>query len=273
MTEATPGTPEHAAADATMRGDPASPPYLSPPQTPAWGAPPIWAPPPPKKRKVWPWVVGVVGGVALLGGAGTAVAVAVNGALHADQNDNYIGSSISSSDEATIGDRVIVSQDGSVAFEAGTEWVDAGDYMDASVFTESLPTETHLMGVYFTSSLATAVDHVPTLVMVIEGEPSSQIGPVSITEAHRGLVAGGLQGLEDASLDPSISEPRGVTTANGLDGLVSDLSVDVQGTPVRAYEYTFVRGKRVVFIQVMAYSDTFDDETSALVTDTLRIDN
>lgn len=248
-------------------------PAYAPPEAPVWNAPqPAWVPPPPKKRKAWPWVVGIVSGLVVLGGVGAAIAFAVNGALHTDQNENYTGSPISDTDSPTMGDRVVVSDDGLVAFDAGSEWVSAREYMDTAALERSLPPGANLMAVHFVAPLATATDHVPTLVTVLEGSPPDQVGPADIEEAHEGFVAGGIEGLDIAAPDAIVTDPVAVTTANGLDGMKSTISMSVEGTPIRTNVYTFARGETVVFVQIMAYTDEFDEATAALVTDTLRID-
>lgn len=248
-------------------------PAYAPPSGPAWTAPPPqWTPEPPKKRKAWPWIVGIVGGLVVLGGVGAAIASALNGALNADQNENYTGSPITDTSNPTMGDLVVVSDDGLVAFDAGSEWVSARDYMDTTALERSLPPGAHLMAVYFVAPLATATDHVPTLVTVLEGSPPGQVGPADIEEAHEGFVAGGVKGLDIAAPDVIVSDPVAVTTANGLDGMQSTISMSVEGTPIRTNVYTFARGETVVFVQIMAYTDESDEATAALVTDTLRID-
>ncbi len=250
---------------------PTSPAY-APPSGPTWTAPqPAWTPAPPKKRKAWPWVVGIVGGLVVLGGVGAAIAFAVNSNLNADQNDSYTGSPITANDVPTVGDRVVVSDDGLVSFESDSGWVNASDYMDTAAIERSLPAGAHLIGAYFTSSLTAATDQVPSLVMVLEGSGPEQVGRIDVETAHRGVMDGAVKQLGGAT-DTIVSEPSEVTTANGLDGMMSTISASIQGSPLRAHEYTFARGKHVVFVQVMAYTDTFDDATAALVTDTLRID-
>ncbi len=245
----------------------------APPQEPAWAPPQsTWAPEPPKKRRAWPWILGIVGGLVVLGGAGVGVTLAVNGLLNADQNENYTGAPITPGDSPTLGDRLLVSDSGFVALELGATWVDANDYVDVTSAVGPLPNGATLVGTYFTDDPLAAVDVVPTLVMVLEGVPENQLGPVDLESAHEGFISGGLAGLNQMGTAATVSEPAPVTTANGLNGLVTELSLEMEGIAIRAYEYTFVRSERVVYVQVMAYTSTFDDVAAALATDSLRID-
>ena len=260
----------HVAPAATMA--PQARPGVAPsPQPTPWSsAPPAWAPPA-AKRKAWPWVVGVLGFLVVAGGA-AAVGLGVLGDLTADQNANYDGAPVTMADAPTIGSEVVVSPSGSVAFEIDSGWVPVGSYLDLEAVSASLPPEASFVGAFFTSDPTTARSVVPTLVMVLEGSPEGQVGSVDVDKAHAEFVAGGVQSLASTGLTAVTSEPRSVVTANGLEGQVSDLSLSVDGAEVRAYEFTFARSERVVFVQVMAYTDEFDTAAAALVTDSLRID-
>lgn len=238
----------------------------------AWdGPPPSWNPAPVKKRKAWPWVVGIVGGLVLLGG-GTAVILGVTGALNADQNDNYVGEPISSSDEPTLGDQLLVSDDGTLAFDINSEWVDASTISDISSLAEGFPRGASIMGAYFTFDPVTAVDGPPTFAVVIEGGDASLVGPVDVRAIHDDFVTGAVESIEAEGLSVTTTEPEAVTTANGLDGFVSTFSGEYQGIPIRSSVYTFGRGKRIVFVEIFSYTTSFDDATAALVTDSLRMD-
>lgn len=198
-----PGYPAPMAAPAYGQAPPLGQPYgqvppmAAPPQNPAWGAaPPAWNQAPAKKRKVWPWVVGGVGTLVVLGGVGTLVVLGVIGAANADQNENYTGAPIVAGDSATLGDKVLISDSGAVAFEIGPDWVDANDLMDVASAVGPLPEGGSLMATYFTADPSTSTGTTPTLVMVVEGAPPGQIGPISLKSAHEGYIAGALQGLE-----------------------------------------------------------------------------
>ncbi len=248
-------------------------PMAAPPQNPAWGAPPPnWNSAPAKKRKAWPWVVGGIGALVALGGIGTLVAVGVFGALNADQNKNYTAAPIAAGDVPTIGDKIFVSDDGALAFEMGSKWVDASSFTDVSSISGSLPEGASVMAAYFTFDPTLAVDTPPSFVVVIEGASSTQVGPINVTSMHTDFMTGELNSLKGTAQAVESTGPDAVTTANGLDGLVSTISCEYKGTPVRTYVYTFARGKRVAFVEVFSYTDTYDDATAALVTDSLRID-
>ncbi len=242
-------------------------------QNPAWGAPPpAWSPAPAKKRKAWPWVLGIVGGLVVLGGVGTAVAFGVNGALHADQNDNYTGAPIATGDAPVLGDQVFISDSGTVAFETGSGWFDANSIVDAGGASSGLPDGTSMAAAYFTADPATAGDVPPTLVLVIEGAPAGQVGPADVKAAHDGAVSGVVKSFNSSGTDVTSTGPESLTTANGLDGMVSTVSGTLGGMQVRLYGYTFARGERVVFVQVASYTGELDDATAAMVTESLRID-
>ncbi len=288
MTEFLPEDPAHGSADA----QPPARQFIPPPEAPApapvpypqqtmYAAPPTagWDPPqsdwgqqPPKKRKAWPWILGIVGGLVVLGGVGVAVAIGVDGMLNADQNDNYTGAAITAGDSPTLGDKIIVSDSGVVAFEANSSWIDSASLLDAADVAAGLPVGASITAVYFTSDPATSVDDLPRLVMVVEGAPEGQVGSFDVKTAHAGFFRGLLEGLGAAGVGVTSAGPDPVTTANGLDGLVSTVSGDVQGLPMRISQYTFARGQRGVFVEIISYDGVFDEATAALVTDTLRID-
>jgi hypothetical protein len=271
MTEFLPqdATPQQAAHTQAYAQPPWQP---APTQAPAWGAPPAqWNTQPPKKRKAWPWVLGIVGGLVVVGGAGLAVIYGVTGALNADQNENYTGSPITANDAPTLGDHVVLSDDATVAFEIDSDWVDAGDYVDLASLTANLPDGARAMGHYFTADpIVSSV--APTLVLVLEGVPPNQIGPVDLREAHDSAVSGMVEAATSDGLAPAVEDETPVTTSLGLDGLVTATSVEMQGIPVRIAFYTFVRSERVVWIQIATYTGADDAVAASLVTDSLRID-
>jgi hypothetical protein len=241
-------------------------------QTPTWSAPPAqWPTQAPKRRKAWPWVLGIVGGLVVLGGAGFAVLYGVNGALNADQNENYAGSPIAAGDSPILGDELIISDDGRVAFEMGADWVNAADYVDVSSLTDDLPDNASSMGAYFTADPIIA-SVTPTMVLVLEGSEPDTLGGVNLERAHESALVGVVDSAKDAGYSPSTDDASPVTTALGLEGLVTVTSMDVDGVPMRIALYTFVRSDRVVFFQIATYTGSDDAATVALVTDSLRID-
>lgn len=254
----------------------AAPPYAqAAPPLPgtAWDAPPpSWNSAPVKKRKAWPWVVGIVGGLVVLGGAATVIILGVSGALNADQNDNYVGEPIDSSDAPTLGDQLLVSDDGTVAFDIGSEWVDADTLTDISGLEEGFPSGASIMGAYFTFDPITAEDVPPSFVVVVEGGDASFVGPVDVRSIHDDFMSGAVESIEAGGVTITTTEPEAVTTSNGLDGFVSTLSGEYEGIPVRSSVYTFGRGKRIVFVEIFSYTTSFDDATATLVTDSLRMD-
>jgi hypothetical protein len=199
------------------------------------------------------------------------VAVGVFDAMNADQNENYTAAPISAGDAPALGDQVLISDSGAVAFDIGSSWVDANNLMDVRTAVGSLPEGVSIMAAYFTFDPALAVDTPPSLAVVIEGAPSDQVGPINVTSMHTDFMAGALDSLKGTVRAVESAGPHAVTTANGLDGLAATLSCEVKGVPVRAYLYTFARGKRVAFVEVFSYTNKYDDATAALVTDSLRI--
>lgn len=252
-------------------GQPVAPPTA--PQYATWGAPPpAWNPPAPRRRKAWPWVVGSIGVVVVLAVVAVAAALGVNSALNADQNPDYAAAPIAAGDVPTLGDQLLVSDDGALAFEIGREWVDANELTDVPAMLGELPEGGSIMAAYFTFDPALAVDKPPSFVVVIEGAPPDQVGPLNVSSMHTDFMSGALDSIEGVAQDVESAGPDAVTTANGLDGKVSTISCEVQGIPVRSYIYTFARGERVAFIQIFSYTDTYDVFTAELVTDSFRID-
>jgi hypothetical protein len=231
-----------------------------------------WSQQPPKKRTAWPWVFGIVGVVAILGGAGAAIFFGVDALLHADQNDNYTGSPIAVGDAPTRGSELIISPSGAVAFDIGAEWIDTATLSGMYSTVVPSPDGATLVATYYAIDATTPDRTFPTVVSVLEGKPAGQVGPIDLTAIHERYVAANLYGPRSPSGTVTMNETRPVTTANGLDGLVTGVSSEYKGIWISSYTYTFVRYGRVVHVEINAYTEAFDDATSSLVTDSLRID-
>lgn len=248
---------------------PAAPPYQQPTQ---WAAPPTaWAPAPPRKRKVWPWVVGAVGLLVVVGGGLAALAVGAIGSMNGDQNENYVGEPVTAGDAPTVGVDVLVSDDERVAFEVGADWVDAAEFIDVSAFEVKGNDDVETVGVYYTADPLSSAE-APSLVIVMAGSPTRELGSSAVEATHKGFLKGMTSGASEAEMDTTFADAAPVTTALGLDGLVTVARVNVQGVDVRLEGYTFVRSDRYVAVMVTNYSGKEDAAASSLVLDTLRID-
>jgi hypothetical protein len=231
-----------------------------------------WSQQPPKKRKAWQWILGIVGVLALLGGAGAAIAYGVDAALHPEQNDNYAGSPIAAGDVPTRGNELIVSNSGSVAFEVGRKWIDTDTLSGYYGNVGPSPDGAALVATYYAIDSTTPDRFFPTVVHVFEGDPRGQVGPIDLAANHERFVAANVHGLRSPRAHATTSEARPVTTANGLDGLVTEVSSEYKGSWMSFHTYTFVRYQRVVHVEIITYTRAFDEPTAALVTNSLRID-
>ncbi len=286
MTDVPPRDTTHGSADARPPEYPFSPPPGVPapadnPQqtgyapTPAsvWDAPRIDASQQPRKRRrAWPWVLGVVGVLAALTGAGVAIVSGVDAMLHPEQNDNYTGSPIAAEDTPTRGNKLIVSDSGSVAFEVGRKWIDTDTLSGYYNNVAPSPDGAALVATYYAIDATTPDRFFPTVVQVFEGDPRGQVGPIDLAANHERFVAANVQGLRSPLAHATTSEARPMTTANGLDGLVTEVSSEYKGSWMNFHTYTFVRYQRIVHVEITTYTRAFDEPTAALVTDTLRID-
>lgn len=280
------GPPQGSAEAWTPPGTPSPPPGAPAPHpqqsmyatSPAavWGPPQNeWSQQPPKKRKAWPWilgVVGVVGGLVVLGGAVAALLFGIDDVLNSDHNDNYTGSPIAAGDAPTRGDQLIVSPSGSVAFDIGAEWIDPSTLSGSYSTVMTSPDGATLVATYYAIDSTTPDRFFPTVIYVLEGKPPGQVGPIDLAANHERFVAANVDGLRSPRAETTTSEARPVTTANGLDGSVTGVSSEYEGSWMSTYKYTFVRSQRVVHVEIVAYTEAFDDATASLVTDSLRID-
>lgn len=272
----------HPGQGATQPAAPAQPapamaaaPAPQPGALPAYAAAPAYPAPtvPAKRRKVWPWVVSgvgvvVVGIVAAAAILGPRLVEAVAGGF---QNESYQGEPVTAADTAVNGGTLVVSSDERVAFEAPAEWVDGSSVFDPGTAATGMPPGSEFVGVFLTSDLLMS-DTVPSLVIVMEGTPVGPVGASALRTAHEGYLVGVQKGIENQADTFWAEDSYAVTTALGLEGFRADVGATVQGTRVVASEFTFGHGDKMVFVQVMNYEGTADEEAISAVLDTLRID-
>lgn len=259
-----------------LQGQPYGQPYgqvaptQAPPQGPGWGAPPpAWSPAPAKKRKAWPWVVGGIGALVVLGVATVVAFFFIGNAAVDGLNPNYDAPTVAEGDVATSGGTLVIADGAMVAFEAGQGWTDQSGAVLENV---EIPGNAKLtyMGVWAT--VDPTVDPSTTLVMVSAGEESIPLVTATLKVEHQAYIASFLGAVPTTGVETHVSDPVSAVTASGLSGLHSDITVNSDGMNVVVSVYTFARGKSVAFLQVISYNGAVDAPSGQQVLDTLRID-
>ena len=249
-------------------GDIAPPPPVA---AGTWAQPPSWQPPvTTKKRMVWPWVVAgsaVAFVVLIIAAIGYAVQRAT-----ADQNADYAGAPITSSDVAETGDFLIVSDSGDVAFEGLDEWYDISDTPDITALLAGAPPGATVMGVYFTSDPYTSFSEIPEFVVVLEAKEPNVVGSLDVERLHDEIMTTALTLVEREGDVAWSTGPFDVTTASGLEGFKSQASISLDGLSVIYDWYTFARKDQMVSVQIVYYSGAPSREPAGLILGSLRID-
>lgn len=243
----------------------------APPQNSAWGAaPPAWTSPTAKRRKAWPWVVGGIGAIAVLG-VGAIVTVLFIGKAAVDGlNPEYGAPAVTQQDVATGGGTLIIADGANSAFEIDPTWI---DQKDLALGANDLSGEASLsyMGAWSTAALTDGTN--VSLVMVIVGKESIPLISATLSAEHESSIKGFVNGFAGQAENVQVSDATPATTASGLAGLHSSFSADVEGLTIAGDLYTFARGKNIVLLQVTSYNGVRDDASVNQILDTVRLDS
>ena len=246
-------------------GQPAS--MAAAPQNAEWGAPPpAWNSAPPKKRKVWPWVLGGIGAVVVLGVAAVVGFFVIGTAAVDAVNPNYDAPPVAAGDVATTDGTIMVVDNAHVAFEVGPQWTDQTD----QIFGASNPvtdTPINYASAWTTVAEPTAED--ATVVMILTGTEARPLVLADLKKEHNDFIKSFLDGA-GSSVDPGDSSSY--TTAYGLKGLRTAFTIDVNGLTTACNVFSFVRGDQVVFVGVFSYTGVPDDAAADQIVGTLRIE-
>lgn len=219
---------------------------------------------------VWPWVVAgsaVAFVVLIIAAIGYAVQRAT-----ADQNADYAGAPITSSDVAETGDFLIVSDSGDVAFEGLDEWYDISDTPDITALLAGAPPGATVMGVYFTSDPYMSFSEIPEFVVVLEAKEPNVVGSLDVERLHDEIMTTALTLVEREGDVAWSTGPFDVTTASGLEGFKSQASISLDGLSVIYDWYTFARKDQMVSVQIVYYNGAPSREPAGLILGSLRID-
>ena len=250
-------------------GQPA--PMAAPPQNPAWGAPaPTWNAAPAKKRKVWPWVVGGIGTVVVLGIGAIVAALFIGKAAVDGLNPDYAAAPVTQQDVATNGGTLIIDDAADSAFEVDPAWIDQKDLV---LGQEDVSGEAALsyIGAWSTAELTGGQD--VSLVTVIVGKEKIPLISATLSAEHQLSVTGFMNGFSGQATNVQVSDASPATTASGLAGLHSTFSADLQGLTIAGDLYTFARGNNFVLLQVTSYNGVPDAAAVNQILDTVRLDS
>ncbi len=256
---------------ATWSGAPAPTGTPAPIQDPAWGPPPpVWDAPVAKKRKVWPWIVAGVGALFLLGiVAIVALYFVGKGAIDASNSD-YDAPVVTAADVATEGGTLVIADGANVAFEVGPGWTDSSDEVLAGY---EIPGD---VKVTYMGAWATAdpyADPLASLTLISAAEEKIPVIHAALAVEHESYISSFLGALPTTGVSVSTSDSSPATTASGLRGLHSVMTIDANGVRTVTSVYTFARAKNVVFLTVYSYDGSDDLASAQQLLDTLRIDD
>ncbi|NTV38356.1 MAG: hypothetical protein HGA51_00125 [Demequinaceae bacterium] len=241
------------------------------PQNPQWGAPPpAWNAAPTKKRKVWPWVVGGVGGAAVLGVAAIVVVLFVGKAAVDGVNPNYDAPPVTQQDVATGGGTLVIADGANASFEIDPAWTDQTELVLGG---DSLGDDVALsyIGAWSTADFAAGQD--VSLITVIVGTEGLPLIDATLRAEHESSVDGFFSGLGGEATDVQVTDTVPATTASGLEGLHSSFTAGFQGLTLAGDLYTFARGQNVFMVQVTSYNGIKDETSAKQILDTARIDS
>ncbi len=251
------------------QGTPVAPPAYgsaAPPFQPYGEPVPVAA----KKRKVWPWVLGGVGALVVLG-VGVIVAALVIGKAAVDGlNPNYSAPAVTQQDVAKHGGTLIISDDSVVAFEVDPSWVDQKEMVGAQQAVNSAASLSYA-GAWSTADLTKGKD--VSLVTVVVGQEKIPLIRATLNAEHQAGVKGFMNGFPASASNVQVSDATAASTASGLDGLHSTFSANLKGLNIVGDLYTFARGKNFVLVQVTSYNGTRDPAAVKQILDTLRLNS
>ena len=251
---------------------PAPQPYAQPaPQPYAQQAPPpaAWPPPASTQRKVWPWVVGGIGTLALLGIAGVIAVVLMGKAAVDGLNSDYDAPEVTAQDTATSGGTIVISDDAAMAFEPGPDWTnetstflgDFGDVGDVRItFTGAWTIENY------------GADPSATIVMALAGKEPLPLVRSSLEVEHALFIDSFTESFTQQGSAVTMGQREDATTSSGLAGLSSTFTASMQTGLMQGEIHSFARGNNVVFVVTLSTSMSGSDAAMDQVLETLRLD-
>lgn len=235
---------------------------LQPPPDPQPAAPAYIGVPEQARRQGAPWWVWLIvgGAVAVIG----VVAAGVWTFLKVSEgySPDYAGAPVEASDASAT---TIVSDEASVAYSIGADWVETGDYVDPASLTAGMPEGMSLVGAHYTADPTVAV---PEGVLVFEAAPEAGVMG-SLDPAITGMV----DGMRSSGIVvDDYPTPTDYTTANGLEGITAVFDAELMGTPMTLHVAVLGHGHRTVLVEWMSFNDADGEAGFTAIVESLRID-
>jgi hypothetical protein len=187
-------------------------------------------------------------------------------------NSDYVAEPVSEEDTAIGSGTLIVTEDATVAFETGEQWVEQpelGAQLEGALVTDS-PLFT---GAWYSTDWNTSDERTLVTVIVIKGR--LPLTPLALKTSHAARVATFVQSGPVNGFTAQAGPTNPASTASGLDGLVT--SVDLEFEELEGFDgtdelYTFARGNVSVYLEVVSYGGSVDPQAADGLLSSLRIE-
>lgn len=222
----------------------------------------------PTSRRKRPLIVGGIVALLVVAGFGAWNADAVQRAIH--PAGPYTGAPVTSVDRPSQPDAfVVVSPDEAVAFEAGTSWVDIPDWVGVDDPNANFPAWSTHVGEFFMGSPGDA-----GTVLVLETDTESLGLGRSLEDVHDAHVQWMTHpdGIEASAVDFDVHGTSRVDTPYGLVGYETRYTLTMASTAFDCAMLTFMRGDRIVFVNLNGMGHSLEEQPYLTVLNTLRID-
>jgi hypothetical protein len=219
---------------------------------------------------VWPWVVGGIGALAVLGVGVIVTAFFIGNAAVDGLNPDYRAPAVTQQDVATGGGTLIIADGANAAFEINPTWIDQKDLVFGN---KNLSAEASLSYIDAWSTAALTDGKNVSLVTLVVGKEAIPLISATLSAEHKSSVTGFVNGFSKQAENVKVSDATPATTASGLAGLHSSFTADLQGLTIAGDLYTFARGKNYVVLQVTSYNGVPDEATVNQILDTVRLNS
>lgn len=200
------------------------------------------------KRKVWPWVVGGIATLIILGATGIGVVLFIAQKTIDGANPDYSAAKIASDDEPAAGNTMVLGESGKVALEVPQEWVSVTDDLKPYMQDVDVPGFTTQE---FEAWLAGDPNDASTTSIVMFLDSG---GPLVVSGSVEGFHKGFVSSFNKTFDNPTVVDDPAFTSATGLETYHSHCEALIDGAPTSFEVYTSGRGTHFVSLVVVDYS-------------------